>query len=409
MRRLRLAALATVLLLAGCASIPYEHASQHDQPPPAVQPPDGSPERVALNARVYDAVVDHVGRLFYRGDFDRAGFAADAAARRDGAMAQADESGLHARIEELLDTLDDDHTYALSPTERERAAARRQGQSRASYGLVLTEIGEAFVVSLVRADSPAARAGVLPGWQLASIEGQPVAVSPPPAEGHVARLEFVDDDGGTRSIELVAQAMSPLPRRESRRLDDDIAYLRFDDFDRATHDWLAREMERLSTAPPRGLILDLRRNGGGLTHFAALAHAHFHPQRQDFMVLEGRRLDRRIYAAAPAHAYAGPLVVLVGPATASSAELLAARLQETGRASVIGARSRGAVVGTRGINLPDGGLLYVGMWMMATAGGQRLEKVGVTPDLTLAADWPAVREGRDPALDAALEALRTGE
>lgn len=404
-RTLRIAALASALLFTGCTSVPYERPEQRDHPPAAVQPPDGSAERIALNASVYDAAVHHVDKLFYRKNFDRARFAAEAAARRAPALAQPDEAGLHAQLDGLLDKLDDDHTYTLSPIGRERAAARRNGQSHASYGLLLSKIGARYLVSLVRPDSPAAEAGVLPGWQVASIDGQSPDTSPPPIEGRSGRLMFVDDAGGERTMDLAARAMPPLPRRESRRLEGSVAYLRFDDFDRPTYDWFKAEVEALVAAPPSALVLDLRRNDGGLASIAALVNSHFHTGRQDFLVLQRRFIDRRLYAPVPASVYAGPMAVLVGPATTSSAELLAARLQDTGRARLVGERTRGAVVGTRGINLPDGGLLYVGMWVMTTPAGRNLEKTGVAPDLPIPADWEAVRAGRDPALEAALASL----
>lgn len=67
---------------------------------------------------------------------------------------------------------------------------------------------------------------------------------------------------------------------------------------------------------------------------------------------EGRIVDRRIVAGPAGRPYGGPLAVLVGPASASAAELLAARLQETGRARIVGRRTRGAGVGTRGSTCP---------------------------------------------------------
>ena len=188
-----------------------------------------------------------------------------------------------------------------------------------------------------------------------------------------------------------------------------IAYLRFDDFDQASEDWLgARLVDLAGTRPPAGVVLDLRDNGGGHWDVAARILARFHAQPQTLLVLHGRLSDHRIGAPPPARVYEGPLAVLVGPGTASAAELLAARLQETGRARLFGERSRGAVVGTRGINLPDGGLLRVGMWAITTGGGRALDKVGVSPDVSLPPDWAAVRAGNDPALETAVQALLAG-
>lgn len=402
MRRVSILLLVVLALLAGaCSTIPYE---QEGIQPVAVRPADGSSQRAELNTHVYDAAVSYIGRLFlYRKDFNGVDFAAQARARRGAAVSSTNEADFYAHLGDLLSLLEDDHTYALSPSARERLRALRAGDQIASYGIRL--VGDDHIVAMVRPGSPAAEAGVLPGWQLVSIDGQPVSASGPPVAGRSKALLFLDDADHKRTLELTARMMRPFPRHEIRRLDGGFAYLRFDDFDRSTYEWLAARMAQFAEHPPRGLILDLRRNGGGAMNFAALIHSFFHARPVVLAILKGRIINRRLIAAVPEHPYADPMIVLVGPATASAAELLAARLRETGRASVIGQRTRGATLGTRAIELPDGGLLHIGMIAMSTADGRDLDKVGVEPDQYVAVDRLAVREGRDPVLEAAIVAL----
>ena len=83
---------AASLLLAGCASVPW---ARDDATPEPAQVTDGSAERAALNARVYDAVVRHVVRRFHRREAI-SDFRAHAAAQRDAVVAQPDEAGLYA-------------------------------------------------------------------------------------------------------------------------------------------------------------------------------------------------------------------------------------------------------------------------------------------------------------------------
>jgi carboxyl-terminal processing protease len=405
MQFLRLLAALGALALAGCASVPFEQPHEYDQPPAAVRPADGSAARAALNGRVHDAVVRYAERLFYRRDLDWAGFVAAAAALRADSVAAADEATLYAGIDRLLETLDDDHTYALSPTARARSAAQRQGQAGPSWGFSAIEVDDGLVVTQVGPDGPAAAAGVLAGWRLETVDGQSPAAAPPPVEDGSARFVFVDDEGDRHRIELIARVLEPPARREMRQLPGGIAYLRFDDFDHVSEAWLVAELTALTGMPPRGLVLDLRGNGGGHWGVAARIHARINPPHEDLLVLQRGAAEGRISASTPPDPYAGPLAVLIGPGSASAAELLAARLQETGRARLFGERSRGAVIGVRGINLPDGGLLRVGMWAVTTAGGRGLEKVGVSPDVPLAPDREAMRAGHDPVLDAAVQAL----
>jgi len=402
-RRINLLLAAT--LLTGCASVPY---AQDDATPAPVVVTDGSTQRTALNARVYDGVVRHVGRLFHRREAV-ADFRAHAAVLRDAVVAAPDEAGLYAGLSTLLTRLDDDHSYVTSPTARAREAAHRAGESVPETGLRTLRVGEAFFVSRVRPESPAAEAGVLPGWRVVDIDGTPVALAAPPVAGASRTLRLVDEHGREHRVTLTPRTMPPLPRHTARRLDGDIAYLWLEGFERDTYNWIQEQMDALEALPPRGIVLDLRGNTGGHGGIATMTHAWFHPDKQPLVTLH-HRFIRRTYVAGPmAHHRDEPLVVLVGPSTASMAELMAARMQETGRALVIGQRTRGAAVGTHGIDLPDGGLLYIGMLGMTTPAGQVLEKVGVRPDIEMDLDWQAVREGRDPVLETALALLATPE
>jgi carboxyl-terminal processing protease len=400
---LRALIVALALSLAACASIPYERIGEL---PPAVQVADGSPERAALNAEVYDAAVGYVDRLFYKRDFGGVPFPQEAASRRGAAVAEPDEDGFYARLTELLDTLDDDHTHVLSPVEREMVHAREQGEARAGFGIVMTPRGDERFVALVRPGTPAAEAGVLPGWKLESVAGRPALFAPPPVVGRTDRIVFRDEEGVEHAMDLTAVLTPPIPRFEARTLEGGVAYIRFDDFDQARYDQFRAEMERLAEAPPPGLIIDLRTNGGGQLNLEGLTMSWFFAERRDVVILKGRFVDRRLHVDPAPRPYLGPVVILTGPGSASAAELLAGVMQEHGRVTVVGGTTRGAVTGTRAINLPDGGLLRVGMVVMTTPGGVTLEKVGVVPDIVVPDDWRAVRDGRDPGLEAALTAVR---
>lgn len=401
---LRALIVAAALSLAACASIPYEKL---DAPlPPAVQVADGSPERAALNGQVWDASVSYVRRLFYKRDFGGVPFLAEAANRRAAAVAEPDEDGFYARLTDLLELLDDDHTHALSPVEREMVQARERGEARAGFGFVLTARGDDRYVSIVRPGSPAADAGILPGWRIETVNGHSVLVAPPPVIGRTDQLVFLDEHDVRHTLDLTAVLTEPRTRFETRSLDDGVAYIRFDDFDQTRYDLFTAEMERLAETPPSGLVIDLRGNGGGRLDISGRVASWFFTDEQDYARIEGRIIDTRVTIAPAKPAYSGPVVILTGPSSASAAELLSGVLQEKGRAVVVGGPTRGAVTGVRAINLPDGGLLRIGMIVMTTPSGRSLEKVGVTPDVSIADDWLAVREGRDLPLEAALVTLR---
>lgn len=393
-----------VLSLGACASIPY---SQTYESQGIVQPAGSSPERAALNAEVYDAVVRYTEKLFYKPDFGGVPFEQEAQARRAEAVAQPTSDGLHVELTELLDLLDDDHTVTLSPLERERYNELLKGGQATGYGFTVTPRGDDRFVATIVPGSPAEAAGVTPGWRVESIGELSVLLAVPPVVGRTDTLVFVDEAGERHSLDLAGMQMPFRPRFVAERMDDNIAYIRFDDFDATRYEEFTAEMRTLADNPPTGLIIDLRTNGGGILSTTGLMMSWLFAERQDYVVVKGRFVDRRFNVQPAPQPYLGPVVMLIGPGTGSAAEILSGVTQEKGRATIVGLRSRGAVTGTRPIELPDGGLLRVGTLVMTTPAGRNLEGTGVMPDIEVPDDWGARRAGRDATLETGIAVIQT--
>ena len=82
--------------------------------------------------------------------------------------------------------------------------------------------------------------------------------------------------------------------------------------------------------------------------------------------------------------YGGPVYVLTGPSTGSASEPLVYLLQSTGRATVVGQRTAGAMLSATTTGLPGGWVLQHPVADYYTADGTRLDQVGVTPDVAVA-------------------------
>ena len=257
------------------------------------------------------------------------------------------------------------------------------------------------MVDTVAPGSAASEAGVLLGWTVESIEGRPPLLARPAALGRVDTIVFIDDAGQRQSRDLEG-VVTPLPAAFlARGLDGDIAYFRFNSFGQSQYESYMAEMEAFALDAPAGLLIDLRTNTGGHTAIMGAMASQLYSDEQEVVITDGWRWIME----AQAKPYLGPVVMLTGPASASSAELFSGVAQENGRAVIVGQTSRGSVTGTAPIELPDGGILYVGSMETTTPRGTRLEGVGVTPDIIVAEDWKAIREGRDPTLDAGIIAL----
>ena len=389
-----------LLALAACQTLP---AANDRRIPDIVAVPDASSERRALNERVYDAVVEMVGKRHYQRDLGLVDWPAEAATRRAAAVDQPDEVGFYGGLTELLAILGDRHTAVTRP-ETHRLRSQRRLAEGLDLGLTLVRVEDVFVVDRVRPEGAAWAARVQPGWRVDAVDGAPFVNAQNLLQGERV-WTFTDVEDQPHTVTLSA---TPLPRSlgQARRTDEGVLVLAFDAFDPATREWLHARMVEARANPPRGVVIDLRLNGGGDAWEIGRMLAPFFAERvayaiHDFGPLRGVT-HRTGGWPSP---YTGPLAVLQSGRSASAAEVFAAAIQEQRRGPVVGGVSRGAVVGSRQFDLPDGGLLSVGVKSFRTGSGTVLEHVGVKPDIAVAVTLDDARHGRDTVLEAAVAAL----
>ncbi len=211
---LRLLLLACLLVLAGCNSVPY---ARDGELPPRVEVADGSAQRAELNARTYDAAVRHARQLFYR---DTSAFTRIAGARRASVISQPDEDSFYSALNEVLAVLDDAHSHAVTPGRRaNNEEVRRDGGRDAGigYGFIGAKSGLGESVLSVLPDISASRAGILPGWQIVSVDGQPPWMHQK-REGQPAHFVFSDREGHEHERDMNPGPTPPVRLRESRTL-----------------------------------------------------------------------------------------------------------------------------------------------------------------------------------------------
>lgn len=400
--------MATVIGLAGaCSPLPYENP---DSLPTVVSPPDGSPERLAMNARVYDAVVRTVYLTYYDGTFNGVDFRAEAAVRREHAVAQPDEAGFYEALNGTLNLLEDGHTRAASPTDNFQTKRWRL-QTAPTFGFAedvvrLKPSGEVQTfIGLVREGGAAHDAGVQPGWRILSVDGRSWDGWDAPGDRDGKTFEFRFDDAAgrihTRNIEA---RLMPRELGTATRTADGVLVLRFMSFDAPTADWLENQLSEAKTDRPRAVVLDIRGNGGGETRAGARIIASFFSE--PFVIGYSRTiLGQQAEKTRPGRVtWDGPLAIVQSGLSASMSEVLSATIQEQGRGRIVGQTSGGSVVDAVTFALPDGGQLVVGEREFRTARGAVLEGRGVAPDIGVVPTYDDVRHGRDSMLDAAVQA-----
>lgn len=374
--------------------------------------------RIARYERIFDVAWKTVDEKYYDPKFDYERWRKIRDVYRPRVKTQTHEISLYINVlHNMLQQAGTSHVAVLPPPTplttssggQVATAPRPKNEScpdapnRSDLGFNFIQVrrgsGSFMLVGAVRRGSPAERLGITPGDRLQNL------TMTNPRDGCPHATVLLSGDGASRQVEFDLERGEKLASQARADLPSGVRVLRFDAFDRASVDWLARN---LVDPPPRGVIVDLRGNSGGLVKAKVEISSYFLEPGTSLGRSVTRSSTRSSATRQSSMRYDGPLVVLIGPASASAAEVTAYALRYHRRAVLVGAETAGAVLTARSYPLPGGGLVNVAVADYLTPDGRRLEGVGVKPDLPVGQTLEAVRAGRDLPLEAAERALMEG-
>ena len=261
--------------------------------------------------------------------------------------------------------------------------------------------------------SPAQRAGLRPGDVILRVDGEETATWSltdavtrlrGPA-GTTVQLTIQRGDQPPFAVTLV-RARLRIAAVRTQLLPGRVAYVRLSSFHRQVPNDLRAALRTLLAQRPRGLVLDLRDNPGGLLTSAMEVTGFF--LRDGVVLYEQRRQGEPLpltvrRAVVPVDL---PMVVLVNRGTASAAEIVAGALQDHRRALLVGERTfgKGSVQSVH--RLSDQSSLRVTFARWLTPGRRDIGRSGLLPDVVVPLTASDLAGGRDPQLEWALTYLR---
>jgi carboxyl-terminal processing protease len=299
-----------------------------------------------------------------------------------------------AAVEGMLAALDDRWSAYYAPTDFARFEQVLSG-SYSGVGVWVHRAGDGTLRILsVQADSPAAHAGLKPRDILVQVAGDPVA-----GRSVAAVVGQLRGDVGSAVTVQVRRETTVLTMRLQRAAvsDDDVTAtmvsptverLRVAAFTRGVGRWVRDQVAKARTRHLTGLILDLRDDPGGLMTEAVETASAF-LDGGPVVAYDQRGTPPRVLNALGQGDTGIPLVVLVDGGTASAAEIVAAALQDRGRAVLIGSRTFGKSSVQAPTRLSDGSALELTVGHYLTPAGRSLDGVGVEPDVAVPARAPA--------------------
>lgn len=306
---------------------------------------------------------------------------------QDTAARPIDRSQLErAAVEGMLKALGDRWSAYYTPSDYVSFAEALEGRYSGVGLWVRSDGAGGVVVGSVQPDSPADRAGLLPGDQVVSV-GAHLADS-----ADVGRVvEWLRGPDGT-SVEIgVVRGGSPLAVSVTRAAlnTDDVAVERLAGgvtrievraFTRGVGRELRRALADAEDSYSGGVVLDLRSNPGGLLD-EAVEVASLFLDGGPVVSYEQRNKPDTVIEAVGLGDTTTPLVVLVDGGTASAAEVVAAALQDRNRAVIVGSRTYGKGSVQVPTELSDGSAIEITVGRYLTPAGRVIDGHGVEPDV----------------------------
>jgi carboxyl-terminal processing protease len=353
-------------------------------------------------------------------------------------MAQA-----RAAMTEMLGRLHQTH-FAIIPADVYVEVNDKPSGGEGHTGIDVRVVGRDALVTSVDAESPAAKAGVRPGWIIRRIGDKDVADSIESVSqtykdstlrdlmltraltsrldgdlNDIVKVRFLDAAGKTVDLQIAEApprgaktTFGLLPTQyvwvESRKLEGNIGYIAFNMFLDPARLMPVFEDAIKSFQRADGVIVDLRGNPGGIG-IMAMGLAGW------FIDNPGERLGTMITRQGPLQfvvnprlpRFRGPLAILVDGTSASTSEIFAGGMQDLKRARVFGARTAGAALPSFIEKLPNGDGFQCATANYISEGGKALEGLGVIPDVTAPPSRDLLLAGRDAALEAAIHWIHT--
>ena len=313
------------------------------------------------------------------------------------------------------------------------------GGGPASPGIDVRALKGRAVVAAVEPDSPAAKRGIQPGWEIARVGGRDLAPVIERISKQFANSTLLDvrltrailsrlhgdtgssvhvtlRDGAEREIALDLERAQPrgklvsfgnLPAQhvwaEWRKPAPDVGYVSFNMFLDA--ELIAKTVQQgvESCRDCKGFVIDVRGNPGGIGGLATGVAGWFLDKSNlqlGTMYLRGSKINFALFPRP--EPFRGPLAVLIDGCSGSTAEIFAGGLKDIGRARLFGTRTAGAALPSVIEKLPNGDGFQYAIANYISQGGKPLEGIGAIPDEEVRPTRRGLLAGRDEALDAAL-------
>ena len=316
----------------------------------------------------------------------------------------------YVAIESTLSSLDDPYTRFLTPEELEDQAMNISAELT-GIGVVMSSRSGKITIEDVLEDTPAFDCGLKIGDVIlkvddVSVSGLDIRAVAKMVRGPIdTKLKLLVLRGKKDFEKEIVRKKISIKSVSHKMLPDNIAYIRISTFmSQSTSAELVKALEATSGA--KSLIIDLRGNQGGLLQNAIFISNMF-LQKGDVVKILQKNNKKEVVRVKPANPQiTRPIVVLINGFTASAGEILAAALQENGRAVLVGETTFGKGLIQKIVPLPLNTAMNITIAKYLTPQNHDINKNGIKPDYEVKYTQEDFKKGNDVQLNKAVELLK---
>ncbi len=297
----------------------------------------------------------------------------------------------------LINGLGDEYAAYYTKKEYEAILESSDG-TYCGIGAYLTEDQKAGTVTIVKPmkESPAEKAGIQAGDIIYAVDGKKVSgmeISQVQAlvKGEPGTKVKMTLLRGKKHVDVsVIRAKIEEDTVAYQMLDNSIGYIQVASFEQVTSKQFNEAVDTLEKKGEKGLIIDLRNNGGGLLDTAVSMLDRMLPEGV-VVYSKDKQGNRQEYMAKNPDKFDKPLAILVNEYSASASEVFSGALQEKGTGKLVGTQTFGKGIVQGIFGLSDGSAVKMTTAKYYTPGGRNIHGKGLEPDIKVKLSEKAVK------------------
>jgi len=306
----------------------------------------------------------------------------------------------------MVEALGDQYTIFMNKKESNDFNNSLTGNIGGGIGVEISlRDGLPTVVRVLR-DNPAEKAGVAVGDIVTAVNGESVEkkttteiVTKIRGDAGTTVKLTVYRDGGPKDFTLTREVVNNPSVYGS--VVDGVGIMTISRFDDKTGSLARALATEFKTANVKGVVLDLRGNGGGFVTAAQDVGGIWLDKQVVVTEKHGGKVTDELKSGGSPILNGIPTVVLINSSSASASEIVAGALHDHKAATLMGEKSFGKGSVQKLIGLTDGSMLKVTVARWYTPSGLNISEKGITPDTTVVRTVDDINANRDPQLDAA--------